>query len=99
MAGEGPPSRSHSANHKPLKAPARDILADVVTDPLPEVGALLGGSGSDGEPAQLELEAVELSPQRFWQLALFATACFMSSLDWNILVRHAPCAPPRPVPA
>ena len=67
---------------EPLKAPARDILADALPGGDGESGALLGGDGSE-----LELEDVELSSARFWQLALFAAACFMSSLDWTILVR------------
>jgi hypothetical protein len=73
-------TRRHHA--EPLKAPARDILADALPGGDGESGALLGGDVSE-----LELEDVELSNARFWQLALFAAACFMSSLDWNILVR------------
>lgn len=76
-------TRRHHA--EPLKAPARDILSDVLPGGEGESGALLGGDGSE-----LELEDVELSSARFWQLALFAAACFMSSLDWTILVRPSP---------
>jgi hypothetical protein len=36
------------------------------------------------------LEHTSSSPARFGQLSIFAVACFMSAMNWNILVRCGP---------
>ena len=37
-----------------------------------------------------DLEHTSSSPARFGQLSIFAVACFMSAMNWNILVRCGP---------
>jgi hypothetical protein len=55
-----------------------------------------GGAGKGEEDEQRRvaeeselLEPVATTPARFLQLGIYAVACFMCAMDWNILVRVA----------
>jgi hypothetical protein len=58
------------------------------------LAALLTGKGSAGGDASA-LEDVAVTPGRFLQLAIFAAACFLAAINYNIFVRARRAAQTR----